>query len=147
MTKMEKAANAEGLRRQLMDDHKRLDKLFENLLAALRADARDDAGQLWAEFDAGLTRHMDLEEKHLFPAFSVHNPQEAAELEQEHDHIRAKLTELGVGVDLHMTRAETVSEFVELLRDHARREDSLAYRWAQRELSGPAREILSDRLE
>jgi hemerythrin-like domain-containing protein len=123
---------AEGLRATLIRDHERLDQLFDALVQALRADARDDALRLWAAFDDGLCRHMALEERHLLRAFAIVDPREAAELLKEHDEIRAKLAELGIGVELHQIGVDVVSTFVEQLRQHARREDALAYRWAER---------------
>jgi hemerythrin-like domain-containing protein len=146
MIEMNEVGYKESLRQLLTQDHERLDRLFDALLEALRADAKDDAARLWAEFDAGLSAHMDLEEKHVLPALSAEEPREAAELRQEHEGIRAKLTELGVGVDLHLTRAETVSDFVELLRKHAQREDALAYQWAERKLSSSAQGTVHSRL-
>jgi hemerythrin-like domain-containing protein len=135
-----------GVRQLLTEDHERLDRLFEDLLTALGADAREDAARLWAELDAGLSRHMQLEEELVFPALREHDAREAAELLGEHGQIRCQLSELGVGLDLHQTRVEAVREFVELLREHARREDALAYRWAERELPEPVRHTLRDRI-
>jgi hemerythrin-like domain-containing protein len=121
----------EGLRALLARDHRELDQLFEALLSALQADARDDALRLWSAFDEGLCRHMAVEEKHLFSLLGQQDAREVEALLREHDDIRAKLAELGVGVDLHEIRVQTVSDFVEQLRRHASREDALAYRWAQ----------------
>jgi hemerythrin-like domain-containing protein len=121
----------EGLRALLAREHRELDQLFEALLNALQADARDDALRLWSAFDDGLCRHMALEEKHLLPLLEQQDAREVEGLLKEHEDIRAKLAELGVGVDLHEIRVQTVSDFVEQLRLHARREDALAYRWAQ----------------
>jgi hemerythrin-like domain-containing protein len=121
----------EGLRALLARDHRELDRLFEALLNALQADAREDALRLWSAFDDGLCRHMTLEEKHLLPLLRKQDAREVEALLAEHDEIRAKLAELGVGVDLHEIRVQTVSDFVEQLRRHASREDALAYRWAQ----------------
>jgi hemerythrin-like domain-containing protein len=121
----------EGLRALLTRDHRELDRLFDALLNALQADAREDALRLWSAFDDGLCRHMTLEEKHLLPLLQQLDPREVEALLAEHDEIRAKLAELGVGVDLHEIRVQTVSDFVEQLRRHASREDALAYRWAQ----------------
>jgi hemerythrin-like domain-containing protein len=125
----------EGLRALLAREHRELDQLFEALLNALQADARDDALRLWSAFDDGLCRHMALEEKHLLPLLQQQDAREVEELLKEHEDIRAKLAELGVGVDLHEIRVQTVSDFVEQLRRHARREDALAYRWAQQNVS------------
>lgn len=118
----------------LRHDHDRLDKLFEDLVAAFRADARDEAAQLWTAFDAGLLAHFDLEEKRVLPEFTKAYPVEAAALAREHTEIRALLDELGIGVDLHLTRADSVAHFVEVLKKHAKREDALMYRWARANL-------------
>lgn len=123
-----------GLRGQLIRDHERLDRLFEELRAAFDADAREDAARLWAELDRGLIAHMEFEERHVLPAFRAVDSLEASGLLREHDLIRRRLTELGIGVDLHAVRAEVVADFIALLRAHARREDELLYRWAEREL-------------
>lgn len=127
----------EGLRALLARDHRELDQLFEALLNALQADAREDALRLWSAFDDGLSRHMALEEKHLLPLLQQQDAREVEALLREHADIRAKLADLGVGVDLHEIRVQTVSDFVEQLRRHASREDALAYRWAQQNVPAP----------
>jgi hemerythrin superfamily protein len=112
----------------LKRDHQRLDQLFEELLAAVQADARTEAQQLWTKFEHGLREHMALEERAFFPGFSAVEPIEAQALLDEHRAIRDQLTELGVGLDLHLTRADVVRAFVERLRAHAEREEALFYR-------------------
>jgi hemerythrin-like domain-containing protein len=128
-----------GLRGELIRDHARLDQLFAELRAAFDADARQDAARLWADLDRGLTAHMEFEERHVLPAFRAIDSLEVEGLLREHDLIRHRLTELGIGVDLHAVRAELVADFVALLRAHAHREDELLYRWAERELPPSAR--------
>lgn len=135
-----------NLRELLTRDHERLDRLFEELTAAFNAGARQDAERLWNEFDTGLLAHMAEEEHWLLPAMAACDAPEAAGLLREHEQIRQKLLDLGIGVELHSTRAETVCDFVEVLRGHARREDALAYRWAQRELPEAPRRLLTSRL-
>jgi hemerythrin-like domain-containing protein len=139
-------AHSPDLRRTLHEDHERLDKLFADLLAAFQADAREDAACLWSAFDRGLRTHMELEERDLFPAFTTVNAPEAAALLREHDRIRQRLLDLGIGVDLHLTRDYQVEEFVRDLRAHAAREDALLYQWAQRELHPTVRASLRQRL-
>jgi hemerythrin superfamily protein len=112
----------------LKRDHERLDQLFEQLIAALQADVREDGQRLWTKFEAGLREHMDLEERAFFPRFSEVEPVEAHALLAEHRAIREQLVELGVGLDLHLTRADVVCSFIERLRAHARREEALFYR-------------------
>ena len=116
----------------LTQDHERLERLFVDLLAAFNADARDDTARLWSEFDTGLCWHMALEERSLLPAFRETESEEANALLLEHEQIRSRLSELGIGLDLHLTRADVMAVFLHLLRTHARREDALLYRWAAR---------------
>jgi hypothetical protein len=89
---------------------------------------------------------MELEERDLFPAFTTVNAPEAAALLHEHDRIRQRLLDLGIGVDLHLTRDYQVEEFIRDLRAHAAREDALLYQWAQRELHPTVRSSLRQRL-
>lgn len=121
----------DDLRLLLSRDHERLDRLFRDLLAAFEVDARSEVGRLWNEFDGDLRAHMQLEEEQLLPRFEQVDAPEAAALRREHDAIRDKLLQLGVGVDLHFTRHNQVEEFVRELRAHAKREDALMYQWVQ----------------
>jgi hemerythrin-like domain-containing protein len=105
------------------------------LISAFECDARIDAQRLWTEFDSELQAHFALEEKEIFPEFAKAAPAEAAALIREHAELCDKLGKLGLGVDLHLTRAEAVSDFVHALRSHAKREDALLYRWAQTNLA------------
>jgi hypothetical protein len=114
----------------LKTDHERLETLFEGLLNAFEADARDDLRTLWSELDASLTAHMALEERVILPAFAKLAPDEAAALIGEHRQLRERLLELGVCVDLNAIRGELGRTFITELRDHARREAGLLYRWA-----------------
>lgn len=138
-----------GLRERLARDHERLDQVFEQLLAALRADAREDVLRLWTLFDDGLCRHMALEEQYLLPELERQEPREAAWIARDHADMRAKLAELGVGIDLHQVPAELVADFIDELRQHALREDAIAYRWSEAEghLAPSARQQLEAGLE
>lgn len=124
-----RSTRPEDLRRLFTRDHEQLDRLFRDLLAAFEADARLEAAQLWYVFEADLRAHMQLEEELLLPRFAEKHASEALALFREHDEIREKLLQLGVGVDLHATRYSQVEELVRMLRAHARREDELLYRW------------------
>ena len=135
-----------SLRGVLTSDHARLDQLFQDLVGALRADAREDAARLWGRFDSELSAHMDLEERLILPAFFEENAAEANSLLEEHAQIRRLLTELGLGLDLHLTRAEVVEDFVERLRRHARREDELMYAWAERGVPEESQSLIRQQL-
>jgi len=141
MSKSERGT-PDGVGALLAREHQELNQLFDALLDALQADARDDALRLWSAFDDGLCRHMALEEKELLPLLRQQDAREVDALLAEHDEIRAQLAELGVGVDLHEIRVQTVSDFIEQLRRHAAREDALAYRWAQANLPAAQRDVM-----
>ena len=118
-----------------MEDHHRLDRLFEELLQAFQAGDREGAAALWSAFDRGLEAHMELEEEQIFSALSAEEPAEVEALLAEHVAIRTALIEMGVGVDLHCTKADAVERLVRTLKAHAKREDALLYRWARANLS------------
>jgi hemerythrin-like domain-containing protein len=130
----------------LSREHTQLDALFEQLLAALRADATEDTAKLWSAFDSELSAHLALEEESILPAFGRAHPTEAAEIRNEHAQIRAALLELGVDVDLHAARADRVARFIALLRRHAAREDELMYRWSEGHLERHERSTVLERL-
>ncbi len=134
-----------SLRQQLVAEHERFDRSFDELLAAFRANAQDDVRRLWNELDAGLSGHMDFEERAILPPFRLLHLREAEALLAEHERIRSLLTELGMGIDLHMIRAEVANDFVELLRSHARREDALMYHWVEQDLAEAARQVAEGR--
>jgi hemerythrin-like domain-containing protein len=124
---------------QLLAEHDRLDQLFEALLAAFEADARDDAARLWSEFDQAFTDHLAREEKFLLPRVEQKLPRLAAAIRAEHDDLRTKLLALGIGVDLHVTKARAVAEFVATLRAHAAHEEATLYPFAEDEAGADAR--------
>ncbi|MET0386583.1 MAG: hemerythrin domain-containing protein [Polyangiales bacterium] len=118
-------------RAAMSGDHTRLARLFDDLLNAFEGDAQQACAALWTQFDSGLRRHFELEERYILPYFRADHPEEAEALQREHAQILTKLETLGIGVDLHLTRAEVVADFVHSIRQHAEREDQLLYAWTQ----------------
>ena len=121
-----------SLRPLLIRDHERLDALFVKLLEEFREGDPKKVRAMWTRFETGLSAHLQAEERHLLPLFAGVEPAEAAGLLAEHATFRKRLDELGVGVDLHVVSLAIALEFVESLRAHARRENRLFYRWAER---------------
>jgi len=122
------------LHNRLVADHRELEDLFADLLGAFAANDGERAAILWNEFDNHLTKHLEAEERFLIPQLFAANPREARTILREHRHIRSRLVEAGVGVDLHVVRLDAVRGFVEELRAHARHEDDILYRWADEHL-------------
>jgi hemerythrin len=127
-------------------DHVQLEKLFEAVLEAFHADAREDLGRLWTALDHRLAAHFDAEERWALPAFARVDGREAAALRAEHAVIRRRLLELGVGVDLHAIHERVAQSFIDALRSHARREDALLYRWLDAQLDPEAAARLRDQV-
>jgi hypothetical protein len=135
-----------NLQDTLTTEHERLDALFERLLAAFHADARGELCRLWAEFDSRLRAHLALEEEHILPEFEKIDAVEASALAHEHVRIRELLTELDIAIDLHLCRERTIVDLIAMLREHAKREDSLMYRWAAANLSPAKQHTIRDEI-
>ena len=116
----------------LSEDHQHLDQLFEEIVGWAREGEHASLREEWRRFERELSSHMDLEEQEILPAFSRTHQAEAQAILDEHARIRARLTEMGIDLDLHCLRAERVEAFIGLLRAHARREEGLLYPWASR---------------
>lgn len=130
------------LRERLLSDHRRLEKLFEQLRDAFDANAREDTQTLWTELETGLEKHFEAEEKYLFPKFQRLDATETKALLEEHALIRQRLAELGAGVDLKLVRADVAKGFLDAIRAHAQREDTILYRWAQEAMAKEAGTIV-----
>lgn len=117
--------NSQGQR--LRSEHQSLDALFEDIANRARCGetAVLDAG--WSALETALTDHMAFEEERLLPQLARLDAAEAERIRSEHAQIRSTLSELGIAIELHTLREETVREFLTLLRAHAAREDRTLY--------------------
>jgi hypothetical protein len=123
----------EALRR----DHHRLEELYDELLDAFRAPPTSLLVEAWAPFAAGLREHMELEEAEVLPELERRDPTEVAVLRRDHVELRGLLVELDAAIGLERRPEEGVGVLMVRLREHAAREDALAYRWADETLPGP----------
>lgn len=108
-------------------DHQRIERVVLRLLAAFEANDREDIARLWTELDTGLLLHFAVEEKSILPELLLRSPRDAGVIVSEHRHLRARLAELGVSIDLHLVRLEIARHFVEELRAHALSEERILY--------------------
>jgi hemerythrin-like domain-containing protein len=134
------------VRDRLVQDHARLERTLEQVLAAFEANDQDGVATSWGKFDTELLAHLDAEERFLIPALFQVNQRAARTILEEHRHIRTRLTELGAGVDLHIVRLTTARAFIEELRAHARHEDTLLYQWADEHVGEADRGLLLNAL-
>jgi hemerythrin-like domain-containing protein len=138
--------DAHSIRSLLLQEHLQLDVLFDCLVSAGESNATSEVECLWSAFDTRLRAHLELEERYVIPALAQSYPRDAARLLAEHALIRASLLQLGVALDLHLSRAEMIARFVELLRWHAAREDQLLYAWAEQTGDAVANSKVLERL-
>jgi hypothetical protein len=110
--------------------HARLHQDLERLMAAVKADDRDDIHEYWVLVESELLAHMEAEERFVFPTFARIELGEARALLAEHSVLRDQLLELGVSVELHYVRVEMCEKLLAALRAHIQRETTLLYRWA-----------------
>ena len=119
----------------LQTDHKHIDGLLDRLIAAVRADDREAAAAGWARVEKALLNHLDVEEMFVFPALVDGHAKEVDALLREHAVLRRELGAIGLTIDLHAVRCEKVESFCATLREHAAREESLAYAEAEQRIS------------
>jgi hemerythrin-like domain-containing protein len=131
---METTTEQPSLRQEFGAHHRALEQLFEQVCASLRSGNADEARRLWTTLDRELDAHIELEEREMFPRLAEHQPAEVEGLRSAHVELRRQVAELGTAVDLKQLSEATATAFFDKLRAHAAREDSLLYRWADREL-------------
>lgn len=118
----------------LSRDHAELEDRMRRLIRCAEGGDCHDLATEWNSFESALERHLQLEERDLFPAFERKHPDEVAALREEHEALRRDLLALGIRSDLHQLRATAVGDFVKSLRAHAQREERALYPWAGDEL-------------
>ncbi len=131
----------------LLEDHRRIDRLLDRLITTVRADDRDASAQIWGKTETALLKHLDVEEMFVLPALRTEHAAEVERLRRDHDALRKETGELGLSVELHTLRCDAVESFCARLREHAEREDSLAYVQAGRALSISVARSIASRLE
>lgn len=113
----------------LRRDHEKLESIFEALLDAYRSGDWTTVQAEWSVFEPALRDHIDREERLAMPAFRAVDPDEAAFLSADHARIIARLSTLGVAIDLHAVPLADAEDFIAHLREHAAREEILLYPW------------------
>lgn len=126
--------SSSDLRLSLLHDHENLEDTSERVLKVFRNTSGDDAEFVFIELERRLTTHLAYEERLIFPHFARVDPLGAAALREEHDAIRVALRDIGNDVSHHLLTSAKTRELLELLRNHSRRENTLMYRWAEKNL-------------
>lgn len=112
---------------RLLQEHAELETLLDQLLAAFDSGDRSVATAAFHAFDRRLSAHFAFEETVLLPRLATSDPRAADDIRAEHAVLRAKVEELAIEDNLHVSRATQVHRLVDLLRAHAGREQAVLY--------------------
>lgn len=118
------------------EDHVRLSGIFQDLLNAVDSDDSPTIQRSWSTFERGILTHLDAEEELMLPRLQKQHAGEVARILREHERIRDLVDAVGIQTELHLLRKDTAEDLVNLLREHAAREDATIYKWADEELDG-----------
>jgi hemerythrin superfamily protein len=143
---MEHETHANRLEDVLRDDHRRIGALGDQLLNPMHVNDSALAVRVFSDFERGLLAHLDVEERHMLPLLDKESPAEVAGIRAEHDQIRRLLAEIGLGLEIHAVREETIERLNTFLRAHSAREEKLLYRWADTSIGGAHRASILERL-
>lgn len=140
------AAVHDGPRLLLADHHRELESSCRGLLAHAYGDDPRDLILYYRAFERATLAHLAAEEELILPLYEAHAPDDAEAIRGEHAAIRQLLFRIGIDVELHIVRAETVRHLIETLQLHADREDATMYPWAQDHLPVSTRRQLFVRI-
>jgi hypothetical protein len=126
---------ADGPRLLLPEHHEEI----ASACIALRSSAfTDDPLEVITRYrnvEHAVLEHMRAEEDFILPEYANHAPADAAAIRATHEGLRRHLYRLGIDVELHAIRLESIDGLLMTLRDHAAHEDRNMYPWAQRSLT------------
>jgi iron-sulfur cluster repair protein YtfE (RIC family) len=117
----------------LREDHDAFEQRFDDLCARARTDDWRYLDEVWDTFVDDIEVHFAFEEEVLFPVLAEKSPDDRAVVDRllaEHAEVRSTLQQLGVQIQLHEIRAETIDRLVTQLRTHAALERERLYPWA-----------------
>jgi hypothetical protein len=111
----------------LVDDHARMDRALDDIVALAKKDDLDGLRRRWPPFEESLLAHLEAEEVFLLPAIPGALGPEGDALLVEHAKFRAAVAEIGIGIDLHTTRADRIEDLARALRAHVAGEEHTLY--------------------
>jgi len=133
-------------------DHRRLDAMIPEVESSLQAGSLPAAVEQFAEFTRGLFRHIDAEEKVLFPAFEELTGMTGGGptfvMRSEHVQLRRLLEAVtsALGAADAAAAGESLRRLVQTLGLHNMKEERMLYPMADR-AAGDARHDLAKRLQ
>jgi hypothetical protein len=115
----------------LVEHHRALETACQALLAQTYGDDPRELIFHYRTFERATLEHLAAEEDLLLPAYAERAPDDAGAIRGDHAAIRQLLFRVGIDVELHIVRVDTVKRLIETLQTHAAHEDAAMYPWAQ----------------
>jgi hypothetical protein len=135
-------SNADEPRRLLADHHVRIEAACEELRAAGQGGDPVDVIARYRSLEHAVLEHLHAEEESIIPEYSKYAPRDAELIRTAHDELRQRLQQVGVEVELHCVRSDTIDGLTAALRAHAADEDLAMYPWAEANLPPSTRRQL-----
>jgi Hemerythrin HHE cation binding domain len=132
---------------RLESDHLQMTASLARLVDFAEASDRELLREEWDALEPRVLVHLDAEEMFLLPGFEKAHPADAARVRDQHAQIRTQLGAIGIAVDLHLLRADMVTDFRDLLLEHVAEERRGLYPWAHTSADEHSLRMLLERLE
>jgi hypothetical protein len=125
------AGAANGPRLLLADHHREIEQASKALRACTSEGCPRALIEQYRVLEHAVLEHLEAEEVVILPDYTRYDPEAAYAIRDEHAAIRKLLFEVGVEVELHVVRPETLQRLIDTLHAHGAREDVSMYPWAQ----------------
>jgi hemerythrin-like domain-containing protein len=131
----------------LGNDHRACDDLFASAESAVAQNDWDSARDLFARFQAAMTRHLAMEEEVLFPTFEARTGMSEGPtqvMRMEHDQMRGLMDDMAGAVAAgnqngFLGLSETLNM---LMQQHNLKEENMLYPMSDRVLGGESDAVI-----
>ena len=136
----------------LKTDHKKVSALLKKV-EALGETAHASRGKLFAQIDAELEAHAEVEEKIFYPALKAKTKRndeandEVLEAYEEHANVKAMLGKLKTLSPTHETYNAKLQVLSELVKHHVKEEETEMFKQARKLLKKPELDDLGKKME
>jgi len=130
----------------LRNHHDEIASRCAELRSSAFADDPRDVILRYRNLERAVLEHMEAEEQTILPAYERLFPEDARAILATHDELRRQLYRLGIDVELHAIRLESIDQLLATLSAHVVQEDRAMYPWAQRCLPASSRREVFERI-
>lgn len=136
----------------LKTDHKKVSALLKKV-EALGDTAHNSRGKLFAQIDAELEAHAEVEEQIFYPALKAKTKRndeandEVLEAYEEHANVKSMLGKLKALSPTHETYNAKLQVLSELVKHHVKEEETEMFKQARKLLKKPELEALGKKMD